>query len=206
MEYQVHLLCWSRPHVISPTHPWPRPPWRAQCRCFHWSAPPASSAAGGRGDGGEGGMGTIGTHAEDVCSHRHSAHTLPGVIFPARSASSIIARPMRSLTLDAGSWLSSLASTVACTPSVTLCSLSRGVLPAGVGGWVGGGEGRGNWDLLALCRGSRRRRCRHTDKLRDVVGHRCRHRVGLRRGLRLLPVRENEGHATTVGTNSTVRA
>ena len=41
---------------------------------------------------------------------------LPGVILPAFSAASIMAKPMRSFTLDAGFWLSSLATTVAGKP------------------------------------------------------------------------------------------
>ena len=36
---------------------------------------------------------------------------LPGAIMPSRSAASIIARPMRSLTLASGFWLSSFATT-----------------------------------------------------------------------------------------------
>ena len=44
---------------------------------------------------------------------------LPGVIFPSRSAASIMANPMRSFTLLAGLRLSSLATTVAVAPSVT---------------------------------------------------------------------------------------
>ena len=73
--------------------------------------------------------------------------TLPGVILPLFSASSIIASPMRSLTEEQGCMLSSLASTVAGAPSVTLLSLSSGVLPAGHGGRLqgvceGAAEGR----------------------------------------------------------------
>ena len=51
------------------------------------------------------------------------------LISPARSAASIMLTPIRSLTLDKGLKDSSLASTVAPRPSVTLFNLTRGVLP-----------------------------------------------------------------------------
>src|ERR1700677_3413998 len=54
---------------------------------------------------------------------------LPGWIFPACSASLIMLTPMRSFTLLHGFMLSSLATTVARAPSVTLFSLTRGVWP-----------------------------------------------------------------------------
>src|ERR1017187_4122147 len=54
---------------------------------------------------------------------------LPGWIFPARSASLIMLTPMRSFTLLHGFWLSSLATTVAFAPAVTLLRRTRGVFP-----------------------------------------------------------------------------
>src|SRR5208283_4756195 len=54
---------------------------------------------------------------------------LPGEILPLRSASSIMAKPMRSLTLDAGFWLSSLATTVAGNPAATRFNRTNGVRP-----------------------------------------------------------------------------
>jgi hypothetical protein len=54
---------------------------------------------------------------------------LPGLIFPARSAASIIAAPMRSFTLFAGFCASSFATTRAFTPAVTLLSWTSGVFP-----------------------------------------------------------------------------
>src|SRR6516164_7475471 len=54
---------------------------------------------------------------------------LPGWIFPERSASSIMLTPMRSFTLESGFWLSSLATTWAAQPLVTLFSRTIGVLP-----------------------------------------------------------------------------
>src|SRR5215469_10705965 len=54
---------------------------------------------------------------------------LPGVIFPAFSASLIMLTPIRSLTLAQGLKLSSFATTVAPTPSVTLFRRTSGVLP-----------------------------------------------------------------------------
>ena len=60
--------------------------------------------------------------------------TLPGVIWPAASAPSIMALPMRSLTLEHGSMLSSLAATRAPAPLPSLFRYTMGVLPAdGVG-------------------------------------------------------------------------
>jgi len=53
---------------------------------------------------------------------------LPGVIVPARSAASIIASPIRSLTLLAGLKYSSLAAIVACV-SFTRPKRTSGVLP-----------------------------------------------------------------------------
>ena len=53
----------------------------------------------------------------------------PGLMPFSRSRSSIIARPMRSLTLESGLKNSSFASTVAPAPSVILLSLTSGVLP-----------------------------------------------------------------------------
>ena len=53
----------------------------------------------------------------------------PGVMSPSRSAASIIDRPMRSLTEPPGLKLSSLATTVAPAPSVTLLSRTSGVPP-----------------------------------------------------------------------------
>ena len=53
----------------------------------------------------------------------------PGVISPAFSASSIMLTPMRSLTEPAGLKYSSLASTVAGAPSVTLLRRTNGVRP-----------------------------------------------------------------------------
>src|SRR5271165_4811465 len=52
---------------------------------------------------------------------------LPGEILPLRSASSIMAKPMRSLTLDAGFWLSSLTTTVAGSPAATRFNRTNGV-------------------------------------------------------------------------------
>src|SRR5258708_5200457 len=54
---------------------------------------------------------------------------LPGLIFPARSASLIMLTPMRSFTLPTGFWLSSLATTSATHPSVTLLRRTSGVWP-----------------------------------------------------------------------------
>src|SRR5258707_1381412 len=54
---------------------------------------------------------------------------LPGLIFPARSASVIMLTPMRSFTLPTGFWLSSLATTSATQPPVTLFSRTSGVCP-----------------------------------------------------------------------------
>ncbi len=54
---------------------------------------------------------------------------LPGVILPAFSAASIMAKPMRSLTLDAGFWLSSLTTTVADNPAATRFNRTNGVRP-----------------------------------------------------------------------------
>jgi len=48
---------------------------------------------------------------------------------PSRSAASIMLTPMRSLTLPSGLKDSSLASTVASIPFVTLFNLTNGVLP-----------------------------------------------------------------------------
>src|ERR1700675_3728661 len=56
-----------------------------------------------------------------------------GLIFPAFSAASIMATPMRSLTLWAGLENSSLAATSATAPSVRRRSRTRGVLPTS---WV----------------------------------------------------------------------
>ena len=53
----------------------------------------------------------------------------PGLSAPEATASSTMAAPMRSLTLLAGLADSSLASTVACTPSVTELRRTSGVLP-----------------------------------------------------------------------------
>ena len=54
---------------------------------------------------------------------------VPGLIFPSRSAASIIARPMRSLTLPSGLRFSSFAAIVA--PALPAMRLSRtsGVWP-----------------------------------------------------------------------------
>ncbi|CNI00798.1 Uncharacterised protein [Mycobacterium tuberculosis] len=52
-----------------------------------------------------------------------------GLIRPAFSAASIIATPMRSFTLPAGLKDSSLATTSATAPSVTLRSRTNGVFP-----------------------------------------------------------------------------
>src|ERR1019366_7598404 len=54
---------------------------------------------------------------------------LPGWIFPARSASTIMLIPMRSLTLAFGLKPSSLASTVALLPTDTLFKRTNGVFP-----------------------------------------------------------------------------
>src|SRR3954469_2291640 len=53
----------------------------------------------------------------------------PGMILPAASASRIMLTPMRSFTLLHGFMLSSLATTVALHPAVTLFSRTSGVLP-----------------------------------------------------------------------------
>jgi hypothetical protein len=53
----------------------------------------------------------------------------PGLIFPSRSAASIIRIPIRSLTEPPGLALSSFASTVPRVPSTTRLSLTIGVLP-----------------------------------------------------------------------------
>src|SRR5580658_8656942 len=53
----------------------------------------------------------------------------PGLILPAFSAASIIAKPMRSFTLETGFWLSSLATTVAGSPAATRFNLTSGVCP-----------------------------------------------------------------------------
>jgi len=50
-------------------------------------------------------------------------------IFPSRSAASIIATPIRSLTLPAGLRDSSFAATVAFAPSMTRLRRTSGVLP-----------------------------------------------------------------------------
>ena len=52
-----------------------------------------------------------------------------GVSRPSRSAASIIARAMRSLTDHNGLKLSSLATTVALAPLAMRCSFTSGVLP-----------------------------------------------------------------------------
>src|SRR5580692_10494027 len=54
---------------------------------------------------------------------------LPGVILPLLSASSIMAKPMRSLTLDAGFWLSSLTTTEAGSPAARRFNRTNGVRP-----------------------------------------------------------------------------
>ncbi len=54
---------------------------------------------------------------------------LPGRASPSRSAASIMASPMRSLTLLAGLRLSSFATMRAGTPAVTRWSSTRGVRP-----------------------------------------------------------------------------
>ena len=54
---------------------------------------------------------------------------LPGWILPARSASLIMLTPMRSFTLLQGFMLSSLATTVAPAPAVTLFRRTSGVWP-----------------------------------------------------------------------------
>jgi hypothetical protein len=59
--------------------------------------------------------------------------TLPGVIWPAASAPSIMDLPMRSLTLEHGSMLSSLAATRAPAPLPSLLRYTMGVLPASRG-------------------------------------------------------------------------
>src|ERR1035438_8888971 len=53
----------------------------------------------------------------------------PGLILPALSAASIIAKPMRSFTLLTGFWLSSLATTVAGSPAAMRLSRTSGVRP-----------------------------------------------------------------------------
>jgi len=55
-----------------------------------------------------------------VAAGRLDQHGLAGLIFPARSASSIMLTPMRSFTLAQGLKLSSLAATLAWQPAVTL--------------------------------------------------------------------------------------
>ena len=55
--------------------------------------------------------------------------TVSLLIFPSRSAASIIATPMRSLTDQSGLKFSSLATTSAVQPSVTRRSRISGVLP-----------------------------------------------------------------------------
>src|SRR5438067_5835499 len=58
-----------------------------------------------------------------------SISVIPGLILPSRSAASIIALAMRSLTLHSGFMFSSLARIVATHPSVSLRSCTSGVLP-----------------------------------------------------------------------------
>src|SRR5262245_35860436 len=58
-----------------------------------------------------------------------SISVTPGLILPSRSAASIIAFAMRSLTLHSGFMFSSLARTVATHPSVTFRSCTSGVFP-----------------------------------------------------------------------------
>ena len=53
----------------------------------------------------------------------------PGRSFPVRSASSIIVRPILSLTLPPGFSCSSLARIVGFSPTVTLCRRTSGVWP-----------------------------------------------------------------------------
>src|SRR5262249_38158615 len=53
----------------------------------------------------------------------------PGRIRPSRSAASIIAKPIRSLTLPAGFWLSSFATSSGLQPFDTRLSRTSGVLP-----------------------------------------------------------------------------
>src|SRR5713226_9334180 len=53
----------------------------------------------------------------------------PAFSMPARSAASIIRKPMRSLTLPPGFSISSLARMVGLTPRVTLCRRTSGVSP-----------------------------------------------------------------------------
>src|SRR5213594_3411463 len=53
----------------------------------------------------------------------------PGRSWPVRSASSIMVRPIRSLTLPPGFSSSSLARIVGLMPAVTLCSRTSGVFP-----------------------------------------------------------------------------
>ena len=58
-----------------------------------------------------------------------SMMTVSLLIFPSRSAASIMARPMRSFTLHSGFRFSILAATVATQPSVTCLNCTSGVLP-----------------------------------------------------------------------------
>ncbi len=58
-----------------------------------------------------------------------SMMTVLSLISPSRSAASIIARPMRSFTLQSGFMFSTFATTVATQPSVTCRSRTCGVLP-----------------------------------------------------------------------------
>ena len=58
---------------------------------------------------------------------------LPGVISPFSSADAIIENPMRSLTEQQGSMISSLAAISATQPSVTLLRYTMGVQPTS---WV----------------------------------------------------------------------
>src|SRR3954453_1152623 len=58
-----------------------------------------------------------------------STITVSLLIFPARSAASIIARPMRSLTLESGLKNSHLASTVACPGGISRLIRTSGVPP-----------------------------------------------------------------------------
>ena len=58
-----------------------------------------------------------------------SMMTVSLLIWPSRSAASIMALPMRSLTLHSGFKFSSLATTVATQPSVRWRKRTSGVLP-----------------------------------------------------------------------------
>ncbi len=58
-----------------------------------------------------------------------SSTIVSGLILPAFCAASIIAIPMRSLTLCAGFWNSSLPTTCALMPAVRRLMRTRGVLP-----------------------------------------------------------------------------